>query len=261
MSRFLALDMCKFAATCFVSSSLLCAEKRQKEQTNWQIQRLCQTDLAHFFVETGAGKARNALWRFSLELTETARKRPLVERLSQALNGRFPCFAPKSHLSPQKSSNIRAIYYLPPLWRRAGLPKTAHVLFTVGITTRWVRDGITANAAMPGPVPTNFQRNMNPDRLRQRLGGRNLGENEVPAGWKTPQQGAATSVLLAVSPLLKGVGGRYFEDCNETVIVANNNGYRSGVAPYALDSANADRLWEESLRLLASADRSAVQDQ
>lgn len=32
---------------------------------------------------------------------------------------------------------------------------------------------------------------------------------------KTTQQGAATSVLLAVSPLLEGVGGRYFEDCHE----------------------------------------------
>ena len=49
----------------------------------------------------------------------------------------------------------------------------------------------------------------------------------------------------------QGVGGHYFEDCNEAVPVADNNGYVSGVAPYALNPANADRLWEESLRLLA----------
>jgi NAD(P)-dependent dehydrogenase (short-subunit alcohol dehydrogenase family) len=132
-----------------------------------------------------------------------------------------------------------------------GQAKTANVLFTVGATARWAKDGITANAAMPGSVHTHFQRNMNPDRLRSYLGGKDLGVNEVPPGWKTSQQGAATSVLLAASPLLKGVGGRYIEDSNEAVIVADNNGYRSGVAPYALDSANADRLWEESLRLLA----------
>ncbi|TFV34165.1 hypothetical protein E4K10_45190 [Streptomyces sp. T1317-0309] len=35
---------------------------------------------------------------------------------------------------------------------------------------------------------------------------------EVPPGWKTPQQGAATSVLLAASPLFAHVSGRYFED-------------------------------------------------
>ncbi len=48
---------------------------------------------------------------------------------------------------------------------------------------------------------------------------------------------------------MAGVAGRYFEDCNEAVIVPDNNGYRSGVAPYALDQANADRLWKESLSL------------
>ena len=34
-------------------------------------------------------------------------------------------------------------------------------------------------------------------------------------GIKTREQGAATSVLVATSPLLDGIGGRYFEDCNE----------------------------------------------
>ncbi len=29
------------------------------------------------------------------------------------MNGRFPCFAPKSHISAQKSSKIRAIYHHP----------------------------------------------------------------------------------------------------------------------------------------------------
>jgi NAD(P)-dependent dehydrogenase (short-subunit alcohol dehydrogenase family) len=133
-----------------------------------------------------------------------------------------------------------------------GQSKTANVLFAVGASARWAEDGITANAAMPGPVHTNFQRNMDPERLRERLGGREIGPDEVPEGWKTPQQGAATSVLLATSPQLKGIGGRYFEDCNESVVVPDNNGYKSGVAPYALDSANADRLWAESVRLLSS---------
>lgn len=46
---------------------------------------------------------------------------------------------------------------------------------------------------------------------------------------------------------------RYFEDCREAVVVPDNNGYPSGVAPYALDPANADRLWAESERLLRQA--------
>jgi hypothetical protein len=38
---------CQFTAKWFVSYSLLLDEKRQKEQMNWQLQRLCRTDLAH----------------------------------------------------------------------------------------------------------------------------------------------------------------------------------------------------------------------
>jgi NAD(P)-dependent dehydrogenase (short-subunit alcohol dehydrogenase family) len=126
-----------------------------------------------------------------------------------------------------------------------GQSKTANALFAVGATARWSQDGITANALMPGAIATKLQRHMDPDyleRARARSGGR-----LVP---KTPAQGAATSVLLASSPLLEGIGGRYFEDCNEAAPAAAGDALH-GVAPYAIDPDNADRLWEESLRLLA----------
>ena len=73
---------------------------------------------------------------------------------------------------------------------------------------------------------------------------------DVPPGWKTPQQGAATSVLLAASPHVQGVTGRYFEDCNEAVVVTWPGDGMNGVAPYALDPNDADRLWNETARLL-----------
>ncbi|MEH2251308.1 SDR family NAD(P)-dependent oxidoreductase [Nostoc sp.] len=119
--------------------------------------------------------------------------------------------------------------------------KTANILFAVGATMRWFGDGITANALMPGAIVTNLQRYTG-------------GLKTLPEHRKTPEQGAATSVLLATSPLLDGISGRYFEDCNEAMIVTNGNGYVSGVAPYALNSDNADRLWEESLQLNRNLD-------
>jgi hypothetical protein len=67
---------------------------------------------------------------------------------------------------------------------------------------------------------------------------------------KTPEQGAATSVLLATSPELAGVSGRYFEDCNEAPVVANDSDGSTGVRAYAVDSAAAKRLWEVSLEML-----------
>jgi NAD(P)-dependent dehydrogenase (short-subunit alcohol dehydrogenase family) len=116
--------------------------------------------------------------------------------------------------------------------------KTAGILFAVGATARWAGDGITANALNPGAIATNLQRH---------IGGRLV---TAPERQKTAQQGAATSVLLATSPQLEGIGGRYFDDCNEAPTVDHRNADATGVASYAVDPANADRLWEASEVLL-----------
>ncbi|KQV76981.1 oxidoreductase [Aeromicrobium sp. Root344] len=121
-------------------------------------------------------------------------------------------------------------------WAAYGQSKTANVLFAVEATRRWAAEGITANALMPGSIATNLQRHSG-------------GGAPNPLA-KTPEQGAATSVLLATSPLLEGVGGRYFVDNQEAVIVDRPTNDMTGVAPYALDAANAERLWDVSLELL-----------
>jgi NAD(P)-dependent dehydrogenase (short-subunit alcohol dehydrogenase family) len=130
-----------------------------------------------------------------------------------------------------------------------GQSKTANVLFAVGATDRWSEDGIFANALMPGGIATPLQRHLDPGWIEQRL--KQAEEAGTPIKMKTPEQGAATSVLLATSPQLDGVGGRYFEDCNEAAVLepGQEQGAEAGVAAYALDRANADRLWELSLDL------------
>ncbi len=129
-----------------------------------------------------------------------------------------------------------------------GQSKTANVLFAVGATARWAGDGITVNAVMPGSISTNLQRHVDVEALERRRA-------EFP-GYraKTVEQGAATSVLVATSPQLEGIGGRYFEDCNEAVTITHRGevGPLNGVATYALDAGSADRLWGESLRMLAA---------
>ena len=120
-----------------------------------------------------------------------------------------------------------------------GQSKTACVLLAVEATRRWAAEGIFANALNPGAIATNLQKHTG-------------GLRTPPELRKTPQQGAATSVLLAVSPLLDGLGGRYFEDCNEAAIVSRRpTDFSGGVAPYALDPANAERLWNTATQLLA----------
>ncbi|MET7568718.1 SDR family NAD(P)-dependent oxidoreductase [Streptomyces sp. NPDC005492] len=128
-------------------------------------------------------------------------------------------------------------------WLAYGQSKTASVLFAVEATRRWADDNITANSLMPGAIYTNLQRH---------TGGR--GSGRVPAELiKSVEQGAATSVLLATSPLLEGVGGRYFVDCDETEVLDRRSGTLHGVARYAVDPDNARRLWDLSQDLLAQA--------
>jgi NAD(P)-dependent dehydrogenase (short-subunit alcohol dehydrogenase family) len=132
-----------------------------------------------------------------------------------------------------------------------GQSKTANILFAVEATRRWAEDGISANALMPGGIATPLQRHVleaDPDYMKRAV------ERFSKAGstLKTPEQGAATSVLLATSPQLEGVGGRYFEDCNEAPMIhERGEAGMGGVAPYALDPDNAERLWEVSLELIA----------
>ncbi len=123
-----------------------------------------------------------------------------------------------------------------------GQSKTANVLFAVEATRRWANDGITSNALMPGAIfDTRLGRHVDAGHAASAMKQLEL---------KTVEQGAATSVLLAASPLLDGVGGRYFEDCNEARIVDRRGAPGTGgVARYAVDPANAERLWDISLRM------------
>ncbi|MFD8380967.1 SDR family NAD(P)-dependent oxidoreductase [Streptomyces sp. NPDC059679] len=134
-------------------------------------------------------------------------------------------------------------------WAAYSQSKTANILFTVEAARRWSGDGISVNALNPGRIAdTNLARHIG-------------SPTNAPASFepghsdgvsvKNTEQGAATSVLLAASPLVEGVTGRYFEDCDEAE--RHQPGIRRGVAAYALDPVRAARLWQVSLGMLAHA--------
>ncbi|MCP8711047.1 SDR family NAD(P)-dependent oxidoreductase [Streptomyces thermocarboxydus] len=134
-------------------------------------------------------------------------------------------------------------------WTAYGQSKSAGVLLVAG-ARRWAADGITANALNPGYVLTNLQRHLDDDTMRA-FGVMDDDGNVTPLPYyKTPAQGAATSVLLAASPLLEGVTGRYFEDNQEAPIVTDAEDPTGGVAAHAVDPAAADRLWEYATQAL-----------
>jgi NAD(P)-dependent dehydrogenase (short-subunit alcohol dehydrogenase family) len=188
--------------------------------------------------------ATNHLGHFALALG-------LHDALAAAGNARIVSVSSSGHLrSPIIFEDLHFDFRPYEPFLAYGQSKTANVLFAVEATRRWAQDGITANALMPGGIATNLQRHTDPEymeRARAQSGGQ--------IRFKTVEQGAATSVLLAVSPQLEGVGGRYFEDCNEAkTLYKRGEGpfVMYGVAWYALDAALAERLWDESLSMLGA---------
>ncbi|MEO3388272.1 oxidoreductase [Mesorhizobium sp. CAU 1741] len=132
-------------------------------------------------------------------------------------------------------------------WVAYGQSKTANVLFAVELDRRGKEDGIRAFSLHPGQILTNLARHLSDEDI---AGFDALDADGKPIvdpdrGMKTPEQGAATSVWAATSPLLAGKGGLYLEDCNIAPVHAGDPG-RKGVAPYAMDPAAAARLWEMS---------------
>ena len=201
------------------------------------IQELRLTDRGHELQF-----ATNHLGHFALAIG-------LHDALAAAGNARIVAVSSSGHLrSPVVFDDLHFAFRAYDPIGAYGQSKTANVLFAVEATRRWAGDGISANALMPGGIATGLQRHVGPDTYLPEARAR---FKRAGTAFKTVEQGAATSVLLAASPLLEGIGGRYFEDCAEAQVVDRRDEFGIyGVAPYALDPANAERLWEVSLDLV-----------
>ncbi|XP_012269350.2 retinol dehydrogenase 14-like [Athalia rosae] len=106
--------------------------------------------------------------------------------------------------------------------------KYANIVFTLELARRLQGTGVTANCLHPGMIDSGIWRNV-PAPLSWVL-------NLVIKGFfKTPEQGAQTTIHLAVSDEVNGVTGKYFLDCHE---------FR--LSQGAKDEAKGKKLWELS---------------
>ncbi|MDP1795363.1 MAG: oxidoreductase [Acidimicrobiales bacterium] len=126
-------------------------------------------------------------------------------------------------------------------WSAYGQSKTGNSLLAVALTERLGGRGVHANAVHPGGIMTNLQRHMDPD-LPRKMGWVDA-EGNVNPRFKTPEQGASTTVWAAVGAELEGVGGLYLEDCHEAA-PSEDESAMEGVRSWALDPAAAAALWE-----------------
>jgi NAD(P)-dependent dehydrogenase (short-subunit alcohol dehydrogenase family) len=129
-------------------------------------------------------------------------------------------------------------------WTAYGQAKSANALFAVHLDEIGKSHGIRAFAVHPGGIKTPLQRHLTM-------------EEQIAMGWfdkdgnpnplfKSAEQGAATSIWCAVSPLLEGEGGVYCEDCNIAARWNEDLPPYSGVRAHAIDRDIAAKLWAVS---------------
>jgi NAD(P)-dependent dehydrogenase (short-subunit alcohol dehydrogenase family) len=135
-------------------------------------------------------------------------------------------------------------------WEAYGQAKTANSLFAVRLDALGKDAGVRAFAVHPGGIQTPLQRFLSREEMVQ-FGW--IDEDGKPLiRFKTPEQGAATSVWAATSPQLEGMGGVYCADCDIAVLVPDDADIPAGgagVRAYAVDPATAERLWAVSAEL------------
>jgi NAD(P)-dependent dehydrogenase (short-subunit alcohol dehydrogenase family) len=132
-------------------------------------------------------------------------------------------------------------------WLAYGRAKSANALFAIGLDQRGAPHNVRAFAVHPGGIMTDLQRFM-PEEEKRAMGWIDADGNVDPR-FKTPSQGAATSIWCAANAQLDGQGGVYCEDCDIAVQVAPDDKGFSGVRPWAIDPVLADKLWALSERM------------
>ncbi|KAL8679785.1 MAG: hypothetical protein Q9186_003950 [Xanthomendoza sp. 1 TL-2023] len=134
-------------------------------------------------------------------------------------------------------------------WAAYGSSKTANIYMANEIERRYGSKGLHALSVMPGGIRTGLQGNI-PDSVKATWDV----DLEVKNYMKSPEQGAATSVYAAISEEWEGKGGRYLEDCAESVPVGPSGGSTAiGYAPYAYDVESAKKLWADSCKMVEVA--------
>ncbi len=135
-------------------------------------------------------------------------------------------------------------------WSAYGQAKSANALFALGLHLRHGDQGITANSVHPGGIMTGLQKFL-PREEMNAMGW--LKPDGTPVDiFKSPAQGASTSVWAATAPELAGHGGLYLEDCG-VGLPAEPGNRASGFAPHIKDVAAATRLWDVSQQMVSAA--------
>jgi len=135
-------------------------------------------------------------------------------------------------------------------WAAYGQSKTANALFARALNNQ--NEGILAFSVHPGGIMTDLQRHL--PREEQIALGWMTEDGDLPEAvkpfFKTPPQGAATTLWAATSEMLNDHGGVYCEDCNIAALVSDDDAGFFGVRSWACSDEDAERLWSMTETML-----------
>ena len=134
-------------------------------------------------------------------------------------------------------------------WAGYGQSKTANIYMANEIENRYGKQGLHGFSLMPGGIWTNLQKHV-PAEMMQEWKSRPNIEDFM----KSPEQGAATTVLAAVGKEYEGRGRLYLEDCDVAEPTTNGSSMASGYVAHAFDKEKEGRLWKDSLGMVGLED-------
>ncbi len=140
-------------------------------------------------------------------------------------------------------------------WEAYGQAKSANALFALGVDLLGREVGVRAFSVHPGGIFTPLQRHLTDEEMAA-LGWKNADGTIPPAVqamFKTPEQGASTTVWAATSPSLAGKGGVYCENCDIAPMAGESSQRWEHARAWIADDARAERLWAMSDKMLADA--------
>ena len=114
------------------------------------------------------------------------------------------------------------------------------------IDRRYGSKGLHATSLHPGAIGTNISRHLGPEFVEYIMA------NEYMVKiLKSPEQGAATTVLAAIGKEWETKGGKYLEDCEEAQRGKDDNDtFGAGYVSQTYDPKNEERLWKDSLKIV-----------
>ncbi|UKZ61216.1 uncharacterized protein TrAtP1_002484 [Trichoderma atroviride] len=136
-------------------------------------------------------------------------------------------------------------------WKAYGQSKTANIWTANEIERRYHSKGLHAFSLHPGAIATDLLRHVDDDVKN------GWQQNKyLDTYWKSPEQGAATSVWAALAKELEGKGGLYLDDCQIAgAHDASKTGPQGpGYKPWAYNPEGETKLWKMSLELLNLSD-------